>query len=85
MLDNNHAYTHVKVIEAQPIDDDIELTMVVKVRVKKLAQTPQLPAQLEAIVEPLCQQYKRALYQWLIEDTDAELMASREGGRIIPP
>ena len=75
---NNGITTRLVVTDCQENDSELELTMVMKVKLRKPEQTPQLPAQLEASVEQSGQQYKRTVFQWLIEHMDAELIARKE-------
>lgn len=78
MEGNNRTRTQSAVTESRENDSELELTIVMKVKLAKPEQTPQLPAQLEAAVEQSGLQYKRAVFQWLVEHADAELIANKE-------
>ena len=78
MEGNNRTRTQLVVIESQENDSELELTIVMKVIVGKPEQTPQLPSELEASVEQSGQQYKREVFQWLVEHADRELIANKE-------
>jgi hypothetical protein len=78
MEGNNRTRTQLVVTQSQENDSELELTIVLKVIVCKPEQTPQLPAQLEASIEQSGQQYKRGVFQWLVEHADRELIANKE-------
>jgi hypothetical protein len=70
--------TIVSVIEVDQTEEEIELTVVSKVRMKKIVQTPQLPNELERNVEVAAQQYMKGLFKFLIEHADDELVIEKE-------